>query len=78
MTKLEFKTRWESDDIGGGINFDDVAKCAIAWGITDRPRTRPMDRILYLVLVSAGVTDAEDYNPNKMEDEDVYEDKYAY
>lgn len=67
MTKAEFKARWESDEKGGGINFDDIAECAIAWKITDRPRIRPTDRILYLVLVSAEVNDAEEYNPDNQE-----------
>lgn len=28
MTKEQFKKRWESDDRGGGITFNDVADCA--------------------------------------------------
>jgi hypothetical protein len=24
MTKEEFKARWDGDDNGGGINFDDI------------------------------------------------------
>lgn len=31
MTKDEFKARWESNEDGGGINFDDIAECAKAW-----------------------------------------------
>jgi hypothetical protein len=32
MTKQEFKERWESSPDGGGITFDDIAKCAKEWG----------------------------------------------
>ena len=46
MTKEEFKARWESDENGGGILFDDVAKCAIAWGISSRPKTENIHKLL--------------------------------
>jgi len=32
MTKEEFKARWEKDDEGDGLTFDDVAECAREWG----------------------------------------------
>lgn len=38
MTKLEFKTRWESDDSGGGITTEDIANCAVAWGISKKTK----------------------------------------
>lgn len=62
MTKDEFKRRWESDDNGGGITFDEIAECAQAWGLCARPRTRRMPDVLYQVLKAAGTVDAEDYN----------------
>lgn len=34
MTKEKFKKRWESNDNGGGITYEDIAKCAIKWGIS--------------------------------------------
>jgi len=62
MTKTEFKMRWESDDNGGGITFDDIAKAAKLWGVSSRPKTRPMDLVRYLVLKAADTEDAEDFN----------------
>lgn len=55
MTKEEFKTRWESNDNGGGITFDDVADCAKDWGLYSNPRIHPMDEVLNTVLTEAGV-----------------------
>lgn len=63
-TKEDFKRLWEANDNGSGITYDDIAECAIAWGISSNPRTRPMDDITYQVLIAAGVNDAENYNPN--------------
>lgn len=67
MTKEEFKKRWESNDDGGGITFDDIADCAIAWGIAATPRIRPIQHIRYAVLKAANVVDAEEFNPVNME-----------
>lgn len=69
MTKNEFKTRWESDDAGGGIDYGDIANCAVAWGISRTPKTRRMDVIRYQVLEAAGVVDAEEYKPYEENDE---------
>lgn len=63
MTKDEFKKRWESNDSGGGITFDDIAECAIKWGITKTPRVMQIDRVRYMVLKAAGTNDAEDFKP---------------
>jgi len=63
MTKDEFKKRWESDDEGGGLDFDDVADCAKEWGLYRTPRTAQIDKVLYSVLKAANVEDAESYNP---------------
>lgn len=65
MTKEEFKTRWESDDTGGGINYDDIADCAVAWGISRTPKTCRIDVIRYQVLKAAGTVDAEEYKPEE-------------
>ncbi len=62
MTKDEFKTRWESNDEGGGITFDDVAACAREWGISLTLKTKPIEQITYEVLKAAGTNDAEEYN----------------
>jgi len=63
MTKKQFKKRWESNENGGGITFDDVADCAKAWGLFSSPRTKEMGRVVYAVLRAAKVADAEEYNP---------------
>ena len=65
MTKEEFKTRWESNDNGGGISYDDIANCAVAWGISRTPRIRRIDVIRYQVLVAAGTVDAEEFKPEE-------------
>lgn len=65
MTKEEFKTRWESNDSGGGIIFEEIADCAVAWGISCNPKTRRLDLIRYQVLVAAGTVDAEDFKPEE-------------
>lgn len=69
MTKEEFNRRWESSEDGGGLTFDDIAKCAIAWGITPTPRIRPVSEVRYAVLVAAGVSDAEEYRPEEAAEE---------
>ena len=67
MTKQEFKDRWESNDNGGGISYNDIADCAVAWGISRTPKTRRIDAIRYQVLVAAGTVDAEEFAPEKEE-----------
>lgn len=69
MTKLEFKTRWESNDSGGGITYDDIAECARQWGIASAPRISPMEEIRYKVLKAADVIDANLYWPFELEPE---------
>lgn len=53
MTKAEFRKRWESDDNGGGITYEDIADCAVAWGIKLRLRTA--GEVTDEVLQAAGV-----------------------
>jgi len=60
MTKEEFKRRWESDDNGGGITFNDVADCAEAWGVCRTPRIHPINKVTDMVLKKAGVITEED------------------
>ena len=62
MTKDEFKTKWESDDDGGGITFDDVAAHAQEWGLYTKPRIHPIHEVLYAALKAAGTNDAEEYS----------------
>ncbi len=63
-TKEDFKRLWEANDCGSGITYDDIADCAVAWGISSHPRTRPIREITYQVLKAAQTNDAEEYNPN--------------
>ena len=65
MTIEEFKARWESNDDGGGITFDDIAECAVAWGICSQPRILQMDSVRYRVLKAAGTNDADEYIPEE-------------
>lgn len=68
MTKKQFKKRWESNDDGGGISFDDIAACAVAWGLYARPKTCSIDAVRYAVLKAAGTKDCEDYKPDTSKD----------
>lgn len=66
MNKEEFKKRWESDEQGGGINFDDIAECAVAWGIAAKPRImEKIEQVRYMVLKAADTNDAENFNPDR-------------
>jgi hypothetical protein len=65
MTKDEFKRRWESDEAGGGITFDDIADCAVEWNLYRTPRTAQIDMVLYRVLRAAGTNDYQEYYPNQ-------------
>lgn len=65
LTKEEFKKLWESDDNGGGITYDDIADCAVAWGIATHPKTSPIHLIRYKVLKAANTNDCEEFNPER-------------
>lgn len=60
MTRRQFKTRWESGEDGGGITYDDIAECAIAWGLTSTPRTQNINRVRDMVLKAAGIQEDDD------------------
>ena len=70
MNKAQFKRRWESNDEGGGICFNDIADCAKAWGVCSVPYVTPMNEVRYAVLKAANVIDAEDYNPVNLGDDE--------
>lgn len=61
MTKEEFKNRWESNDDGGGITFDDVADCAKEWGLYSIPRIHDIFEVRRAVLKAAGTNDWQEY-----------------
>lgn len=54
LTKEDFKAKWDSDDEGGGITYEDIADCAKAWGLFQRPKTCPIDMVSNRVLLAAG------------------------
>lgn len=57
MTKEEFAARWDSDDSGGGITFDEVADCAKSWGLFGQPKSMEIERVLKRVVESSGAKD---------------------
>ena len=64
MTKKEFKERWEKNEAGGGITFDDIAQCAKDWGVSSRPKTMQIEFVRYMVLKAANTSDCEEYKPD--------------
>ena len=58
MTKEEFAARWDSDDSGGGITFDEIADCAKTWGLFGQPKSMDIDRVSKRVVESSGAKDA--------------------
>ena len=54
MTKAEFAERWDSDDDGGGITMDEVADCAVAWGLYSSPKIHPINDVLNAVVKESG------------------------
>lgn len=59
MTKEEFKARWEKDDNGDGITYEDIANCAVKWRLCSKPRIMQIDRVRKMVLKAAGVKEEE-------------------
>ena len=53
LTKEEFKEKWETED-GGGITFEDIADCYIAWGLGSSPKIRPLPKVADQVLLTCG------------------------
>ena len=56
MTREEFKVRWESDN-GGGITYEDIADCAKAWGLCERPKCMNLALVTDKVLKAAQVVE---------------------
>lgn len=57
MTKEEFAKRWDSDEEGGGITYEEIAECAISWGVSSRPRTTNMRKLAKRVVEASGAED---------------------
>jgi len=63
MTKEEFRKRWGRPTDPSDITFNDIAECAVEWGVELKPKTKSLDLVLYKVLVAAEVPEAENYRP---------------
>jgi len=63
IKKAEFKERWDGDEDGGHITFDDIACCAVAWGVCSSPKTMKMELVRYIVLKTAHTADCEEFKP---------------
>lgn len=61
MTKKEFRERWDGDDDGGGITFNDIADCAVAWGLYATPRIHDISEVRRAVLRAANTSDWREY-----------------
>lgn len=61
FTKEQFKDLWYDDALV--VTYDDIANCAVAWGVSSSPRTSGINTIRYLVLKAANIEEAEEYNP---------------
>jgi len=55
MLKEEFKTRWESNENGGGITFEDIGDCAKEWGLCNRPHIMDICLVKDMVLKAADI-----------------------
>jgi len=75
LTKAEFARRWDSDDEGGGITFNDIADCAVAWGITSRPYTQRIDTVASQVVAASGALDP--YDADESTEDDAFSDHEA-
>ena len=53
-TKQQFKKLWDSNERGGGITWDDIADCAVAWGLASKPKTMALEKVRSLVVAAAG------------------------
>lgn len=37
------------------MTVEDIADCAIEWGLTAKPRTKPINKVINMVLRAAGL-----------------------
>ena len=64
ITKKQFKKKWESNDEGGGITFEDIADCAKKWGLFNKPMIHDIYSVRYSVLKAAKTVDYKEYDPD--------------
>jgi len=53
MTREEFKKRWDKDEDGDGLTFDDIADCAKEWGLYKTPKIHDIMAVRDAVLKEA-------------------------
>lgn len=51
MTKTTFKKEWDKED--SDITFDDIAQCAIEWGLYNSPKAVGIDIVANAVTKAA-------------------------
>ena len=51
MTKEEFKEIWDDED--SEVTWDEIAECALQWGLFSSPRAVRMDRVANEVTKAA-------------------------
>lgn len=56
-TKEVFKKKWDGDENGGGITWEDIADCAEDWGLFSRPRCYDMWKVRKAVLSACGASE---------------------
>lgn len=74
MTKEEFRERWGGPTDPSDLTYEDVAACAVEWGVVSQPKIMRMEWVLYKVLKAAEMWNVERYRPlmDEMdEDEEV-------
>ena len=54
MTRAEFAERWDKDEHGDGITINEIAECAVAWGLYDSPRIHPIREVSLAVVKESG------------------------
>ncbi len=52
-TKEKFRELWDANDEGSGITWDDIADCAVAWGLYTQPKIHPLFEVRRAVLKAA-------------------------
>lgn len=48
LSKEEFKRRWGTNN--PPITNNDCADCAVAWGLTQHPKSLPIQTVVHMVL----------------------------
>lgn len=57
MTKEEFKQKWESNENGGGITNQDIARLYTEWKLGTSPYTKTITYVIWRVCEEANTND---------------------